>query len=235
MFLPRYLPSLMTRSATDLTELTPPDTMPDRPALMLPPSDRHPEAIQARFLEQYPRIHQLASFQHRRLHGDPRDEAIAETIARTWKAYLEKALSGLDPTLLLKSMVHYAALHVRAEKRIAGTYTGDVMSRANRTQHNYQIAQLPTSDDEETAGEVRKALRLRGTNPAEQAILNVDYEAFVATLTDKERGVMESLKAGLNLSDIARQRGISHAAVQDMRKTLARKWDEHFHDEPRSR
>ncbi len=71
---------------------------------------------------------------------------------------------------------------------------------------------------------------------AAEAILNADYEAFLETLTDKERELTESLRSGLNMSDVARMRGTSNAAVQDMRKTVARKWDEYFQEaEERSR
>jgi FixJ family two-component response regulator len=63
--------------------------------------------------------------------------------------------------------------------------------------------------------------------PAEEAAFHLDYADWLATLSDKQRTVAEDLASGLNMSEVAARRGVSHAAVQDMRKTLARKWEEH--------
>jgi hypothetical protein len=231
-FRPRYQ-SRMADEHSDPAASTPQTR--GQPSTNLTPAAPDIEIIKARFAEQFERIHRLASFQHRGLYGDRRDDAIAETIARTWKAYRDKALAGEDTVPLLGKMVMYAALHVRAENRLAGKKSGDVLSRITSDVHDYHVTSLPHSDDEEVAGEVRDALADHVTGPAEEGTFNADYEAFLKSLTEKERDLTELLRSGLTMSDIARLKGVSNAAVQDMRKTVARKWDELFGAEERGR
>ena len=57
-------------------------------------------------------------------------------------------------------------------------------------------------------------------------ILNTDYEAFLDSLSPKQREIAEALEAGMDLTEIAAERGVSKSAVQDCRKTIARKWTE---------
>src|SRR5262249_55044194 len=101
----------------------------------------------------------------------------------------------------------------------------DRLSRFSRGEHGYFVTGLPSADDEEVAGEGKEALRHPGPGPDEDAITRTDWEAFLRTLTPKERSLAQGLESGLNLSEIAEQRGTSKAAVADMRQTLVRKWD----------
>jgi DNA-directed RNA polymerase specialized sigma24 family protein len=205
----------------------------------VPPNASDLDPIQARFTELYPRIHRLASIQHRRLHGDQHDDAVGETIAWAWKLYRKKALVGEDPDPLLGHMVRFAAGHVRAGKLLGRSEARDVLSRLTRGQGNYRVASLPHADDEEASAAVRGALRHRVPGPAEEAACRIDYADWLATLTDKQRAVAAGLEAGLNLTEIAQQHGVTKAAVQAMRSTMARKWDERFgnaeEDQERSR
>jgi hypothetical protein len=185
------------------------------------------EAIKARFAEQYPRIHRIATLQHRRLHGDKRDDAVADTIALAWKAYRKLAMEGRDPDRLLGSIVRYSAGHVRAGQLLGGKpRVNDVLSRLSRGRHGYFVTSLPSSEEEEAAPEAHAALRHRGAGPAEEAACRVDYADWLATLNEKQRALAEDLASELTITEAAARRGVSHAAVQDMRKTLVRKWDE---------
>ncbi len=64
-------------------------------------------------------------------------------------------------------MVRFAALQIRADKRLAGSNTTDVMSRANRGRHDYRLTSLPHSDDEEAAPEAHDGLKARIPDAAE--------------------------------------------------------------------
>jgi hypothetical protein len=185
------------------------------------------EAIKARFEQHYPRIHRIATLQHRGLHGDQHEDAVADTIAWAWWAYRKMALDGRDPERLIGSMVRFSAKRVRAGQLLAGKpRANDVMSRLSGRGDSYFVTTLPNSREDEAAAEVHDALRDRGPDPAEEATFRVDYADWLATLSDKQRALAEDLASGLNMSEAAQRRGVSHAAMGDMRKTLARKWDE---------
>jgi len=185
------------------------------------------EAIKARFEEHYPRIHRIATLQHRALYGDQREDAVADTIAWAWWSYRNMALKGGDPDSVIGPIVRYSAKRVRGGQLIAGKpRVNDVMSRLSRQDGGHFVAALPGSEKEEVASEILDALEDRGAGPAEEAACRVDYADWLATLSDKQRALAQDLASGLSASQIAERRGVSGAAVRDMRQTLARAWDE---------
>jgi hypothetical protein len=195
------------------------------PTVHLPAPDI--EAIKAGFEAHYPRVHRIATLQHRGLHGDQHEDAVADTIALAWRAYRRMALKGGHPDRLVGPITRYSAMHVRNGQLLTGKPpVHEVMSRLSRRRHGHFVTGLPSSEDEEAAAAVHDALRHRGPGPAEEAACRVDYADWLATLSEKQRALAEDLASGLSMSEVAERRGVSHAAVGDMRKTLARKWDE---------
>jgi DNA-directed RNA polymerase specialized sigma24 family protein len=180
---------------------------------------------QQRFAEALPEVQRLATLQHRRLSGAQQEDAVAETVALAWKNYQRLALSGRDPQPLLPSIVRYAAGHVRAGKLLGRNEPRDVLSRLSREQGGYSVGHLPQADGEPAAAEIRDALRSRSSGPAAEAIARLDWQAFLQTLSPTQRQVAEGLAEGLNLSDIASQRGVSKAAVQQAVARLRRDYD----------
>jgi RNA polymerase sigma factor (sigma-70 family) len=181
----------------------------------------------ALFVKHYDRIRHLAAKQHRRLYGHTKDEAIQETLAFTMKAFRDLTQRGADPEALLANVVRFASQRWYDHARFAGNLSAkDVLSRKGRGKNGHFVTSLAHSEDEEVAAEVRDAMRSRGAGPAEQAIVNADYEAFLDSLSPKQREITEALETGMNLPEIAEQRGVSASAVQDCRKTIARKWTE---------
>jgi hypothetical protein len=127
---------------------------------------------------------------------------------------------------LTNSITDFAAGHVRSGRRIAGKVPlRDALSSDSQQRHDYQITFLPHADDEAVAGEVRDALAHRVPGPAEEAIFNLDYEAWLDSLTQTQRQVARDLQAGLNLTEIAQQRGVSRAAVQQVASRLRQSYE----------
>jgi hypothetical protein len=68
------------------------------------------------------------------------------------------------------------------------------MSARSRFRHEYSIASLPLSDADPTAREVLDAVS-DDTSPADQAVLNTDFEAWLETM-DERRGARSSWPRG---------------------------------------
>lgn len=150
----------------------------------------------ALFEERYPDIERFANLQHRRLHGHMREDAVAETVGWTWKMFRAKVAEGVDPLPILHQMIRYAAGHVRAGKLL-----GRNSSRS------------PAATSLSTEEGVRD-LHHRVPGPAAEAICELDFQDWLRGLSDTQRGVAEGLVAGNNLTEIAEQKGVSKAAVQ---------------------
>jgi hypothetical protein len=172
-------------------------------------------------------IERFAHYFHRRARGHLHEELVAETTAFTWRGFLTLIAEGRDPVRMLPHVVDYAARHVKAGRRFAGKVPiQDALSPEAGRRDGYFVRSLPHHDKEVAAGEVRDALRSRVPGPAEEAICRADWADFLKTLSPIQRSVAEGLESGLNLTEIAEQRGVSKTAAADCRATIARKWDE---------
>jgi DNA-binding NarL/FixJ family response regulator len=118
-------------------------------------------------------------------------------------------------------MVRFAAGHVRAGKLLGRSESRDVLSRF-ACEEGHCVTALPGSCHEDAPNTL--ASRIPG--PAAEAITAMDWKAFLDTLTPKERALADGLAEGSRMAEIAQQRGVSKAAVGDMRNTLARKWSD---------
>lgn len=108
----------------------------------------------------------------------------------------------------------------------------DVMSETARFRHDYSAQGLPLSDSDPTAREVLDAVS-DDTPPADQAVLNADFEAWLETPDDRHRRVAEKLASGLNTADVGRLRGVTRAAIHSAEGPLAAY--EEFHGEDSTR
>jgi hypothetical protein len=183
----------------------------------------------ARVGEQYTEcrdaIRHRASFRFRNLRGHTLEEAVAEVEAFAWYEFLKLTARGDDPTAWVSTIVDFAAGRYKEGRRFAGkVHVQDALSGEGSKRRSQFAASLPLGDQDKVAAEVRKALASRAPGPAAEAIVKADYEEWLDTLTGKERVLAEGLSAGYNLTEVAQQQGVSKAATQDMRKTLARKW-----------
>ncbi len=151
----------------------------------------------AAYEECLPRIRNVIAYQHRHLRGEHRSEAMAETEAFVWKAFLRLALKGADPAQLASRIATFEARRVRSGRRFAGKVDAeDIMADEARHRNGHFVTSLPHADKEEVAAEVRDALAHRVPGPAEEAITRLDWQAFLDTLTPAQRGVAEGLESG---------------------------------------
>jgi DNA-directed RNA polymerase specialized sigma24 family protein len=194
------------------------------------------DEAQAAFTAVAPDIHRLAHHFHRRLHGEMRDEAVAETEAFAWKAFCQLVAEGRDPVPLVSHIVDFAARRVREGRRFAGkVYAHDALPSDCRHRQDYFVTSLPHADDEEVAGEVRDALQHRVAGPAEEAISRMDWEAFLQSLPDdKYRDMAVGLAEGFTQAEIGARRGVSGNAAQQMVRRLRKKYAA-FHEGDKGR
>lgn len=150
----------------------------------------------AMFEEHYPRIHNLAQYQHCKLHGEMKADAVAETEGWVWKAFSKKVMAGEDPLEHLASTVRFAAQHVKSGKLIGRNAPSESPAMSLSTEE----------------GERDVAHRVPG--PAAEAIAELDYRDWLGGLSEAQREVAEGLVAGDNLTEIAEKKGVSKTAVQ---------------------
>ncbi len=177
---------------------------------------------QRRFLAVKGRIEGHAHRRFAFLHGEAREEAVAETLAFAWKAYRQLCLQGRNPDELLGGLAAFCALRVLRGDRLAGrTPAGDALSRGRR-----RARPLPHSESEPTAPEVQNALEDTAVSPADQAAFNVDLHDWLAGLEPTQRQVALELAGGAANSEIGARRGRSRGWTNLVRRELRRSWEE---------
>jgi len=70
---------------------------------------------------------------------------------------------------------------------------------------------------------VNDVLSLDDEDPGQKAARKMDWETFLAGLNTREKSVVESLLAGRNMSELARNLGLDRSTIQYFKNRLADK------------
>jgi hypothetical protein len=198
-----------------------------------PPSRSHaaasPESLQSRFLELLPRIelHARICFRDVRC-PQRRDDLVAEAVSLAWLWYVRLARRGKDAADFPSTLAGYAARAVRSGRRLCGQEAAnDVCSPGPQRRGGLRVCGLPYPDDH-GGGALHEALRdnTRSEVP-EQAAFRLDFPAWLATLSRRDRRLLGQLMLGERTCDVARRFGVSAARVSQLRRRFKEEW-EHF-------
>jgi hypothetical protein len=187
--------------------------------------------MQQGFLAALPRIQRIARFRLRHLCAEPKEEAVAETVALAWNAFRRLFLTGREVAPLIGKIAEFSARQVRCGRQLTGTRIRDVLSPVPR--HDHLVEAIPFSDDDDADPAVVDALQdRRHADPAEEAALRVDLGEWLDSLDALQRQIAEELASGLNTTDVARQRRVSRTRIWQRREELKESWDRRHEERP---
>jgi hypothetical protein len=196
-------------------------------------------ALHAAFLSVLPRIelHGRVAFRHLRCQ-QAKDDAVAETVALCWRAFVRLVEKGKDPLTFVSRIADFAARHVRSCRRLCGRERGqDVLSPRARQRHGFRVESLPSSPG--TRHEERYAVvrgqhrqdafeeRLRDntqTPVPEQVCFRLDFPAWLQTLAPWERDMIGEMANNERTLDLSQRLGLSPARVSQLRRELHGRW-----------
>lgn len=126
----------------------------------------------------------------------------ADLISKSWEFSLTAGENATASTI-----VTFAVKHVRSGRQFPVT-TRSVEARRkdgpNFTRHPVDVMELPNDD----------------SSPVETAIMRVDLAAFVATLSDRQRELLEAMLLGETTSDMAHLFGLTAGRIAQLRREL---------------
>ena len=192
-------------------------------------------AAQQEFLTHLPAVEGAAhwTFRHRlRLRRQDFEEALAETRAAAWRAWVGLLSRGKDPVQVgVHAIASKAVLYVKKGRRVGNRNSGgrsamDVHHRKARAARGYTIGSLDGNGQPEgaTVGGWREWIV--GDNrctPQAQAVFRLDFAAWLASLPERRRRTAELLSLGHGTGEVARILGIT-AAVSQARAWLEESW-----------
>jgi len=173
-----------------------------------------------------------------------KEEAVAETLGLSWKWFIRLAERGKDAGTFVSTLASYAARAVKSSRQVCGQQKAqDVMSPVAQRRHGFAVLHLPTSTATpyETlygavlgqhlhdAFEDRLADNTRTPVP-DQAAFRIDFPSWYATLTERDRRMVDDLITGERPGDVARRFGLSAGRVSQKRRAFHDDW-QRFHAE----
>jgi len=193
-----------------------------RPRPQSPVGQRHHQG----FLTLLPRIERHGRVFFRFLPSEEaREEAIAEMIALSWKWYLRLIERGKDPEHFPSAIAAYAARAVWSGRRLCGQEKSkDVLSPTAQTRHAFRVRSLPAASTL-SGNAFDEALQDNAQTPVpDQVSFRLDFPAWLATRSERDRGVILDLMHGERTVDVAAKYGLSPGRVSQLRLEFCSDW-----------
>jgi DNA-directed RNA polymerase specialized sigma24 family protein len=191
------------------------------------PVDAAAHHLQASFLHVLPRIEQQARYVFRHYHpGADREDAVQETVAVAWAAFVRLAQRGKNPAGFVSTLATFAALQVRVGRRLCGAEPPqDVLSPTARRRQGFAVERLglpkPQAHvwDEALHDNTRSA-------PDQAAMFRIDFPHWLGTLEERNRRIVADLLLGERTSAVAGKHAITPSRVAQLRREFQRGWHE---------
>ncbi len=154
-----------------------------------------------------------------------REDAIQDMIGLAWRWHLRLAEKGKDATAFPTALASYAARAVRSGSRVAGQErANDILSPVAQRRHRFYVGRLP---DFETLTEhpLCEALLDNTKSPPDETMcFKLDFLAWLASLPQRDRSLVEDLMVGERTLAVARKYRVSPARISQKRREFLQGW-----------
>jgi hypothetical protein len=180
----------------------------------------------ARFTRMHARIiaHGEIVFRHVKCPSQ-KDDFIAELVALCWRWHLRLAERGIDSSQFITAMATFAARRVRSGGRLVGMEKSrDAMSPLAQRVHGFAVERIP---DHTFPGTSLFAEALEGntrTSIPAQVCYRLDFAAWRATRTARDRRIVDRLMLGDRTTEVSRKFGLSPGRISQLRREFHADW-----------
>lgn len=182
--------------------------------------------MHAKFLAIVPRIERHGHIQFRHVKcPERRADHVADMVALCWKWVLRIEAQGKDPYAFPMALARYAAQAVRAGRKVQGQVsTHDIMNTTTHQRVGFTVCKLPDYSTLD-GNPLEEALHEegRGTVP-DLAAFRIDFPAWLATRTERDRRIIEKLGMNERTGDVARANGLGSARISQLRSEYREDW-----------
>ena len=147
--------------------------------------------------------------------------------------FVRLAGRGKDATRFPTAIAKFAARAVRSGRKLAGMDRAkDVLSAQARRRMGFAVSRLPagsTLSDNALAEALYDNTR---SPPDEQCAFRIDFVAWRATHTQRDRQVLDDLMVGERTLDVAGKHGLSPGRVSQLRREFLTDWRRYISEPP---
>jgi hypothetical protein len=185
------------------------------------PTSYSPATVQQGFLGLLPCVERHAAVVFRGLPASDREEMIAESRAAAYMSYVRLRQRRKDPHRFPSAMATRAAQHAKSGRLVGGHVNSrDVLSLAARLKRGFVIRSLHHPD-----GDWNRFLRDNRSTPIpDQVAFRLDWPAFVARQSRRDRRIMHLLAEGHSAKRIALIVGLSLGRLSQLRRQWCKEW-----------
>jgi len=154
-----------------------------------------------------------------------RDEAVADTIAYGYAAFVSLKMRGKDPSAFPVVFSKFVVMAVAKGRSLGRKFSSqDVMCTNGQCNHRLTVHRFddPIVDG---GGWWRDMIADLRTNVADAAAFNVDFPAWIGTLPAMKQHVAKLLAHGYATDAAAELVGLSPGRISQLRRELSVSWD----------
>ena len=165
------------------------------------------------FVAQLPELRTMALGAFRDRDPEAREEAVQNTLALAWRAFVRLHEKGESPDhVTLKNVLWYSIKQTRDGRSICGCARAkDAMDQRGR---RVEFEHVELRDFEG-----------RTTTIPDRVSFRVDIPRFFSTLSERQRRIATALMNGESTSAVARRQSVTPAAISQFRQLFKRKLD----------
>ena len=184
----------------------------------------HP-APQEDFLKILPDVQQHAHSYFRHLGAEAREEAVAQATALAFATFRRLQERGKDPLAFSGKLARLAARQVQAGRSLGNHQSStDIFSRATQRRWGFRVQSLARQRATDAEGWQQAAVDNTQTPPADAAAFRMDFRQWLASLSPRNRQLVDLLVLSHTPTYAARQLKVSRGRISQLRKAFARKW-----------
>lgn len=181
-----------------------------------------PPAWHTAFLQMLPAITRYARCAFRCLGPEAKQEAVEEAVANACRAYARLAELGKTELAYPGVLARFAVAQIQSGRRVGGRLNRrEVFSPEAQRRHGFTVVHLDALNGKE---DVECQIAQRSPTPATLAAGRMDFQAWLATLSVRNRQIARSLATGHTTTDVARRIGVAPGRVSQVRRELERSW-----------
>jgi hypothetical protein len=165
-------------------------------------------------------------------------DAIQEMRCLAWKWFLRCVHRGKDPADFVATFVGFLARAVKCGRRLAGMLKAkDVMNPTTQRLRGFEVEPFPFSHraeherlyadpkGQQLHDAYEERLRDNTQTPVpEQVAFRIDFPAWLATLTGRERRLIRLMARNERTLDLSRQFDLSPARISQLRREFRDDW-----------
>jgi hypothetical protein len=135
--------------------------------------------------------------------------------------------NGRRHTITAGNVAYYTIVKLRNGRRSTGSSVSDVYGVGTHINGKARLTSLDevAASDEENGGEIFEFHDVLGSNeedPATKACRHLDWQEFMAGLSDRDQAIIECIIEGNPLASLARKKGFNSSTLISRKKHLAK-------------